>query len=1121
MNPKTYHKASPAPYGEGFCRYIAILLFFFCGSAMGQSPADWWYFGVNAGIHFTPNGPVADVNGQLATVEGCASISDNQGNLLFYTDGITVYDAQHNIMPNGTGLLGHSSSTQSAVAVPYPGQPSKYYIFTVPVISNVGLRYTIVDMTLNSGWGDVDINNKNILVTSPVGEKVTAVKHANGQDYWVLTAMANSSLISAFHVSAGGVNTTAVSSTMPVNFGSGLGYLKASPKGTMIAAGIYTGFPAGLLLAQFNNQTGVLSNAIHLPPTTFGANNISIYGIEFSPNDSLVYAGAVSNIHQLSLSTWTQTAIGNSLTTIPAGVGIYVYALQLGPDDKIYCTQYADTFLAVINNPNIQGAGCNYVPNAVSLAGKYCQIGLPTFMQSFFNADVEISHVCLYDSTSFTLDTAGIDSVSWNFDDPASGTLNYSTEWNPKHIFSDTGTYTVTLTVYHDSLIDSTTYPVYIYPHQQIDLGPDTALCVGLELTFSADQPFASYLWSTGSTDSAIVVTADSIISITVTGVCDTVSDSVHIDFYYPFIVTLGSDTSICSGDTLVLDPVLPAAFLYSWNTGSTTATLPVSNAGTYSVTVSNGPCEYADTIAIDHYPLLTVSLGHDTTWCYTDSALLTPSSNYANSFSWSTGATTPSIYISETGTYTVTVSDDHCFESDEVIWMMIREPVTDLGNDTSFCSGDTLVLATGLQSPVQFFWNTGDTTPSIVAGAEGTYWVEVSNLYCSMRDTVVVGSYPNLTVSLGEDLRLCEGDVVNLVPVSSGNLSEYKWSDGSTSPQLTASQHATYGVTVTDGLCYASDHINLFYFEYPHVDLGPDTAICSGAELELDVSSPWQIVTYLWHNGYRGPVQTFPVTQSQNIRVSLTNVVCTASDSIYITMLEPPAVSLPDDTTFCEGAMLQLTVAGDSSWNFTWGGTITGKTIQIRETGLYVLAINDGKCSSSDTIRVWALPSPTLQLEAPEFICIGEQVTLDAMTPGATAYRWQDGTTHASTDISAPGIYSVTATHACGVATDTVVILDCECFVRLPSAFHPDGDRLNDFFSPVFDCALSNFELKIFNRWGQCVFSSNDPGSSWDGMQNGTPASPGTYAWKMRYKSSTVQQGKWVEQQGTVLLMR
>ena len=168
-------------------KYIIVLLFIPL-FVFAQNEGNIWYFGHGAGLDFNSGSPVPLNDGMLNTLEGCATISDDNGDLLFYTDGITVYDKLHNIMPNGTGLLGHYSSTQSAMIVKKPQASNIYYIFTVDTyISSSGdsLCYSEVDMTLNGGLGGVT-DVKNVLLFQYAAEKVTAVPHCNGVDFWIV-----------------------------------------------------------------------------------------------------------------------------------------------------------------------------------------------------------------------------------------------------------------------------------------------------------------------------------------------------------------------------------------------------------------------------------------------------------------------------------------------------------------------------------------------------------------------------------------------------------------------------------------------------------------------------------------------------------------------------------------------------------------------------------------------------------------------------------------------------------------------------------------------------------------------------------------------------------------------
>ncbi|MBR77710.1 MAG: hypothetical protein CMD36_07355, partial [Flavobacteriales bacterium] len=153
-----------------------------------------WCFGWSAGLDFSSGSPVAAIC-SLSTSEGCASISDTNGNLLFYTDGSIVWDKNHVSMPNGIGLTGHFSSSQSAVIVKKPASTTNYYIFTLDGIGSGysitwdGLYYSEVDMTLNGGLGDVIASTKNTPVISHTAEKIAVVKHDNDTDFWIVVRL--------------------------------------------------------------------------------------------------------------------------------------------------------------------------------------------------------------------------------------------------------------------------------------------------------------------------------------------------------------------------------------------------------------------------------------------------------------------------------------------------------------------------------------------------------------------------------------------------------------------------------------------------------------------------------------------------------------------------------------------------------------------------------------------------------------------------------------------------------------------------------------------------------------------------------------------------------------------
>lgn len=419
-----------------------------------QGEANIWYFGQNAGIDFNSGTPVALTNGQLITDEGCATISNSSGQLLFYTDGITVYNKNHAIMINGTGLMGHPSSTQSATIIPKPGSNNLYYIFTTDNEHDPnGFRYSIVDMNLDGGNGAVT-SDKNVLVYTPTIENLGITKHGNGQDYWIITHGWNSNSFIAYQLTTTGLNLTPVITNIgQVITGSSTdfvaaGTIKISPSGSKLA---FTSVSDIAQLFNFNNITGVLSNEI-----TLISEPGELYGAAFSPDESLLYiSNSFGKIHQFNLNA---TDIPNSIITIYNGGWIPpIGQMQVGPDNKIYVAVNNRTKLGVINNPNILGLGCNFVLDGIDLSGRLSRLGLPSFNQSFFAPSIRFQNSCVGEATQFQLGNSTTTSAVWNFGDG-----NTSNSLSPTHTYTAPGTYTVSVTATSSSGTGVTTRDIII-----------------------------------------------------------------------------------------------------------------------------------------------------------------------------------------------------------------------------------------------------------------------------------------------------------------------------------------------------------------------------------------------------------------------------------------------------------------------------------------------------------------------------------------------------------------------------------------------------------------------------------------------------------------------------------
>ena len=387
-------------------KILLILSLFISLNVVGQGEASNWYFGENAGMQFDlATGNTTTLNdGQLSTNEGCSTISDANGKLLFYSDGITVWNRNHQVMPNGNGLFGDPSSTQSALVVPKPEDPDIYYIFTIDVRFGAqlnGFNFSVIDMSLDGGLGDVI--DKNMPLLSSSSEKISAVlKDCVKKSIWVITFASlngDTNIYNTFHafeVNNSGVNTTAVISTFNTNINDARGYLKLSPDGTKLVNANMSG---GLFLYDFDENTGVVTNEQQL---IINSQSNAPYGVEFSPNSQILYVHSSNDsggaaINHSSVLTQFNLAIADIQASEFEldGRQLYRGGLQLGPNGKIYRALSATytqglPFLGVINNPNNIGAAANYQHNAISLSPNLSSQGFPPFIQSIFNTEIDI-----------------------------------------------------------------------------------------------------------------------------------------------------------------------------------------------------------------------------------------------------------------------------------------------------------------------------------------------------------------------------------------------------------------------------------------------------------------------------------------------------------------------------------------------------------------------------------------------------------------------------------------------------------------------------------------------------------------------------------------------------------
>jgi PKD repeat protein len=538
-----------------------------------QNEAQKWFFGSNAGLDFATNPPTVITNTFFSALEGCAGICNTQGNFLFYTQGLVVYNQTGGVMANGIGLLGGISSTQAAIIIKRPGSNSIYYIFTTTDFGDPdGLRYSVVDLGLAAGLGSVTV--QNVMLQTPSTEKLTAVRHCNGVDTWVLSHDYNSSNFRAHLVTAAGVNTTAVISNVgnPVNnFGFG-GQMKISPNGRKLGfvGGNSYPVPGPVMLFDFDPATGVVSNPANIGSLLFG------YGCEFSPDGTKFYAAEEENsrVVQWDICAGNTQAITSSSLAISTST-YELGALQLAPNGKIYIARRYSSNLSVINFPNLAGAACNFVDAGQSIAPATSEYGLPTFEVSFFKPapapfgyTLSCNNISVNSApASFTNQNCNLVvgtpvNVQWSFGDPASGAANSSTLNNASHSYGTAGSYTVQLTRYFACSTETVAIPVTVSnTATPLSVSGTFTICSGQTRTYSVTGA-SSYAWSNGSTQATVALSPT---TTTVYSVAGTATNSCESNKQFTITVFKCTGIESISGpdNSLYIYPNPSSGMLY------------------------------------------------------------------------------------------------------------------------------------------------------------------------------------------------------------------------------------------------------------------------------------------------------------------------------------------------------------------------------------------------------------------------------------------------------------------------------------------------------------------------------------------------------------------------------
>ncbi len=860
-------------------------------------PGSKWYFGGNAGLDFQGDSPTPLTDGKLNTLEGSASITDQKGNILFYSDGITIFDKDGNPMrlfdpvsgslTSGTAVLGgNQRSTQSALIVPKPvckGCDYEYYVYTTAEVNGTRqITYSVVDMRRNDGKGAVVQQNLPVVTSATSAsstERSASVRRDRDTTYWVMTHDYGTNCFRVNHL-------TTATQTQQKQFclgtahdspARGEGQMKIGPAPPASTTATSTTGTSGTA-TQGNSNTAVRPVAVIIPGDSastdperrksfveifsfdvetgemkgpdkkidLGPAPPTAYGVEFSPDGSKIYVsllGQVSSVNGVQTQTGPSRIVQYDIKAAdPASTSAIIDesttrqygSLQIGPDGKIYVAVQDKTSLAVIDNPDGSAGFSSTNPFEKP----------PVFTVDGQTLGGKISQL-------------GLPNQVVNFTEPSNSPgISVSNVCQGEKLEAQITPYCPKLKEFYNlrvvnSLgITVTSVPSFTQTSQTLAAQPPGSYTAVLDVRV---------ITSTGAT-------------------CTTASaESSFTVIVQPPPFSLGPDISRCDTEPVSLT-INADAEQYAWvlnrRVVSRSKVLITSVPGTYTAFVGNGgQCFESDAIEVTLYNPGRFDLGPDVALCDKDTRQLrVPTASGFTSFTWSTGESGPAIRVSNPGTYSVVATYPRntvtgpvtCRATDRLDVVTVKNPTitpaltnpagcTTLDGRIQLTPAPTPVVA-GTATPTNSFtyaWTPLVGPPistsgsSVSALSAGTYTVLVTDENsCTVAASYTLTSRavpPTLTAQTQPQRCSAPGSGSAVVTVAGSVPSQFTWRNSaggvvSIAASLTGVETGTYSITVTDAIgCVASLTSVLVGLDTrANITVSPNRSRCVGDTVQL-----------------------------------------------------------------------------------------------------------------------------------------------------------------------------------------------------------------------------------------------------------------------------------------------
>ena len=401
-----------------------------------------------------------------------------------------------------------------------------------------------------------------------------------------------------------------------------------------------------------------------------------------------------------------------------------------------------------------------------------------------------------------------------------------------------------------------------------------------------------------------------------------------------------------------------------------------------------------------------------------------------------------------------------------------------DLGENPNICEGESFTLDIG-NVVGDVLWSTDEDTPQITVTEAGIYEVTVTDACAEGTGSIEVFVSPSVEAELHESYELCENSEVMLEVTSFQEQLSFSWSNNTDAASTEVDEPGIYEVTVSaDGFCSRTLNTSVNETEQPTLTVPESVALCDQESTTLTASS--SNAEPLWEQSNQAILE---VTTSGVYTATATNDCGTVSAQSEVTLLPAPEISLIPSLEICQNQAETITAEVVGATSLEWSNNTVGETLEIDAPGTYVLTVsNEIDCFTAASVEVIAIPELTLDVFETLELCEDESLTIGLESNDPSAF-WQDSESDQIT-IDAPGTYIAEANNQCETLTRTLVVEEalCDCPLYAPNAFSPDGNDINELWKVEADCEFLDFQLQVYNRWGEVVFQSTDPSAVWNG---------------------------------------